>query len=466
MAPSSNTTYSRERPDINANIRQFLSDLKAEHGFIKNELLRDLVNCGLTEDEAKKLYDFVEKFKHLLPEDKKYNPNSTIRKLVEMMTLLFTAKPELQKSLFGGLYEATPLKTVKETSKQQGQTSNMSHPGISGRKIEIKINTFVNKMHPSLNILTRCHAAMLATEKRFDFLREKDPRQYTVHDLTYISKYFSELRVIFEDIFYFAPAIDNTITANPAFNHLNKILQKSFKSDFLRGIPVTAAGISNNNYLIPLGVFFLQASIFLSHVSFLIIRKLLLELERTIFTDSGTKKFKYEILCENVKKEEFFKYIDLTETYSSKLLSNIVFNAFYEPFKGKQDTAEWSNLLYIQCNQRAAVSIKMLELFKPYTSLDSAVVSTEQEAYVVENFIVPTEFYKLLQKLNALNFEILKDKAEDFKALDDAMKRPLFYLKKNWDLTNDLSQTNYRVMQGAITEEDIARKYNLRQNAQ
>ena len=86
-------------------IRQLVA-LFPGKGEIKNTILKGLQMYGYPEGEAKKLYNFIENLKHMLPESPKYKPESTIKKNISLLIMLAEVMPEVQVALFGGSTEA------------------------------------------------------------------------------------------------------------------------------------------------------------------------------------------------------------------------------------------------------------------------------------------------------------------------------------------------------------------------
>ena len=456
MQQGNNIITNRRFPNIDPLIKQYLSAIKGEHGSIRNELLERLRDYGITE---KDLYAFTDKLKHILPqantaEEFARSENSTLKKFLAMQYLLYEA---CAISPFGPTKMGEPI----SYGRSRDVTKKMSHPRIAGRKRIRTLDAFVNSMRPILTQYNLCYRALVSTVRRFEYLSQKNKALYTFGDIQDISQFFSELRVLFEDILANAweGNINENITTNPAFIFLNQILQKSIKKDYLHGIPVKDAGIFNSDYFIPLEIFFLQVSIFLSHGMCHPLKQLLEALNRTTFKIDTSRTFRFELVSENISKKLFLEHLASMDHNSHELLSTVVFNPFYKPFASEEDYTNWINRLVMQCKERLAFGYEMLEFLKPYMTTEAPVQPTDQQPEMIRPFIITADLLKDIYRLNSLNIEIYKDKEQEFVSLDRAKISPLTYLKLHWHVPQDTNQTALRVKAGCITQKEISAKY-------
>ena len=361
MTQDNDTTPKSNLLDIEERIRRFVSLFKGGHGDIKNKQLENLIKFGYTRDEAKKLYNFGENFKHLLPESNIKAPK-TLKDFITKLILLAEAQPELAVALFGKDNEAILAElAVKSTADQQKKMNNMSHPGVSGRKKTIDQEAFVSEIDRLCLWFRACNNvrdeiigildAPLANQNSLigkyivfvhDFLRKMKPRDYKASEKQKNDESNNSPEQQQTDESNNSPEQQEIVGSNEFPEQqqtyennnpllLHAIIQHAATTNAYKYLldVTTNKVVPKSNYnpqcWANIPAFFFQIDIFLFHIQIKILQKYFSFFDRCIIRTPGYKNLIIKSECAGFKKEDILESFDNNIRINKKIMTKEVF---------------------------------------------------------------------------------------------------------------------------------------------
>lgn len=445
MAQENDTNPKSNLPDIEERIRRFVSLFKGGHGDIKNKRLENLIKIGYSKDEAKKLYNFVENFKHLLPESKAKTPK-TLKSFITKLILLAEVQPELVVALFGKDTDTILAElATKSAASQLEKMNNMSHPGISGQKKTLAIDYFNEEIELLSFWFVECISLrkkileILISESNFFYLNPgSDKIQQLCDSLLSFLKQMSPRQAVL---------VDNNQNEKENENKpkpkTHIILQNAAKTGAYKYLLKVA---SNRNNILPLDennsirylwnvpILFFQLDVFLSYIQIQILKRYFIFLDKYRITMFGYKTINLKSDCIGFKKEEVYKTYENIIDITKLLMKEEVFGP---EGRASKNLYAGGTSYYIQ---RQKILYRLFAWFGN-SCLEKHDISDKKTVInykITEDFLV---YLKMLEKTQVDNYENLKKKLAENRVGEISSTFNIFFNEntfKSFDMTKDL----------------------------